>query len=166
MSSTVTSVRHCWQYTQPLSLAVRCGNDSYNTNNPSASSVTVISDCSHSCSCTTYTRHSYCPRAAFISLRASDNICSYYSRSLRAESICIRTISLAPCGPVVLYPIFFSLHLSALFTSQKYSGSEKHGSRSSFKLSRKIPFIKKRETSLADGGDDSKRKEHHCCVHL
>lgn len=65
-------------------------------------------------------------------------------------------------GPVVQFDcvplIFFPLHLSTLSPSQKYSGSEKRGPRSSFKLSRKIPFIKKRETSPADGGDDSKRK--------
>ena len=67
----------------------------------------------------------------------------------------------------LLYPLsFFPLRLPILSRSQKYSGSEKRGPRSSFKLSRKIPFIKKRETSPADGGDDSKRKEHHCGVHL
>jgi len=43
---------------------------------------------------------------------------------------------------------------------RKLSASEKRGARSSFKLSRKIPFIKKREASPADGSDETKEEEH------
>ena len=41
-SETVTVARRCQKYAQPLSPAVSRGNDSYNTNSPSASVVTVI----------------------------------------------------------------------------------------------------------------------------
>ena len=57
-----------------------------------------------------------------------------------------------PTSPV--YPP--SLFLLFLLSYQKLSASEKRGARSSFKLSRKIPFIKKREASPADGSDEPK----------
>jgi len=49
-----------------------------------------------------------------------------------------------------------SLFLIFILSYQKLSASEKRGARSSFKLSRKIPFIKKREASPADGSDEPK----------
>ena len=71
MSNLVTTVRRCQKYTQPLSSAVSCGNESYYTNSPTTSLVTVVRNHSQSCLCATYTSHSYYSRAAFISLRAS-----------------------------------------------------------------------------------------------
>ena len=44
----MTVARRC-QYAQPLSPTVSHGNDSYNTNSPSASVVTVIRNNSHTC---------------------------------------------------------------------------------------------------------------------
>ena len=60
---TAMTVRHYQLFAQPLSPAVSRGNESYYTNSPSASLVTVVRK---------YSSCSYYLRAAFISLRASD----------------------------------------------------------------------------------------------
>ena len=60
MSNTVT------QYAQPISHAVSHRIESYNTNNSSASLVTIISNYSYTYACVTYTSHSYYSRTAFI----------------------------------------------------------------------------------------------------
>ena len=66
MSNTVMTVRCCQLHAQPLSSIVSHGNESYNTDNPSASLVTVISNYSQPCSFAMYTSHSYYSRVAFI----------------------------------------------------------------------------------------------------
>ena len=65
-SNTVMTVRCCQLYAQPLSSTVSHGNESYNTDSPSASLVTVISNYSQPCSFAVYTSHSYYSRVATI----------------------------------------------------------------------------------------------------
>ena len=84
---TVTTVRHCQQYAQPLSPAVSHGIESYNTNNSSASLVTIISNYSHTYACVTYTSHSYYLRTAFILLSASN-----YAATIRGWRLFERSI--------------------------------------------------------------------------
>ena len=69
---TATTVRHYQLFAQPLSPAVSRGNESYYTNSPSASLVTVVRKYSQASACAAYSSCSYYLRAAFISLRASD----------------------------------------------------------------------------------------------
>ena len=64
---------------KPLSLAVSRGNDSYNTNSPSASVVTVVRNHSHMCARAEFTSCGYYLRAAFVSFK-SFRLCGYYSR--------------------------------------------------------------------------------------
>ena len=58
--------RRCQQYAQPLSPAVIRGNDSYNTNRPSASVVTIIRNHSYTCASAVFTSCGYYSKAAFI----------------------------------------------------------------------------------------------------
>ena len=51
MSNTVMTVRHCQQYTQPLSPAVSHENELFNTNSSNASSVIVVRNYSNTCVC-------------------------------------------------------------------------------------------------------------------
>ena len=64
------------------------GNDSYNTNSPSASVVTVVGNHSHTCARAAFTSRSYYSRAAFISFK-SFGLCDYYSRaaSIRRNTV-------------------------------------------------------------------------------
>ena len=65
MSNTVTTVRCC--------PAVSNGNESYNTNSPSTSLLTIVRIYLHTCTSATYTNCGYNLRAAFILLRASNS---------------------------------------------------------------------------------------------
>ena len=69
-SETVMVARCCQYNKQPLSPAVSRGNNSYNTNSPSASVVTVIRKHSHTCVCATFTSHGYYSTAGFISFKS------------------------------------------------------------------------------------------------
>ena len=89
----VIVARHCQQYVQPLSLAVSRCNDSYNTNSPSASVVTIIRNHSHMCARAAFTSRSYYLRVAFISFK-SFGLCGYY---LRVVSIRRNTVSCFSC---------------------------------------------------------------------
>ena len=62
---TVTVARRCQKYAQPLSPAVSHGNDSYNTNSPSASVVTIRNH-SHTCAPAVFTSRGYYLRVVFI----------------------------------------------------------------------------------------------------
>ena len=79
MSETVTVARRCQLCVQPLSPAASYGNDSYNTNSPSASVVTVVRNHSHTCMHAVFTSCGYYSRAVFI-LFKSFRLCSYYLR--------------------------------------------------------------------------------------
>ena len=70
-SETVTIVSHCQQYAQPLSPAVSCGNNSYNTNSPDASMVTIFS---------MLCLLAVASRVEFLSFKRL-GLCSYYSRA-------------------------------------------------------------------------------------
>ena len=89
----VIVARHCQQYVQPLSPAVSRCNDSYNTNSPSASVVTIIRNHSHMCARAAFTSRSYYLRVAFISFK-SFGLCGYY---LRVVSIRRNTVSCVSC---------------------------------------------------------------------
>ena len=70
MNETVmelTTARCCQWYAQLFNPAVSQGNDSYNTNSPSTSMVTVVRNCSHTCAHATYASHGYYLRVVFIS---------------------------------------------------------------------------------------------------
>ena len=69
-SDTVTTVRRCQWYAQPLSPAASHEKELYNTNSPSSSPLIVVRNYSHTCACAAYTSCGYYSRAAFISLRA------------------------------------------------------------------------------------------------
>ena len=72
-NNTVTAVRHCQWYAQPLSSTVSCGKESYNTNSPRASLAgNHRQKLSQSCLCAMYTSRGYFSRVAFILLRASN----------------------------------------------------------------------------------------------
>ena len=49
-----------------MRLAVSRGNESYNTNSPSASPLAVVRNYSHMCVCAAYSSRSYCSKVAFI----------------------------------------------------------------------------------------------------
>ena len=68
-------------YVQPLSHAVSCGNELYNTNSPSASLVIVVSNYSHTYTCAIYTSRGYYSRAAFISFSASNYAATIFDGS-------------------------------------------------------------------------------------
>ena len=55
---------------QPLNSAISCENDSYTTNIPTTTVVTVIRKYLYKCVCAVYTICSYYLRAEFISFRA------------------------------------------------------------------------------------------------
>ena len=79
-SDTVTTVRRCQWYTQPLSPAVCRWNESYNTKSLSASPVTVVRNYSYTCVCAAYTNRGYYLRASFILLRASNCTTTIWGR--------------------------------------------------------------------------------------
>ena len=65
-------------HTQPFSPAVSHGNDSYNTNSPSASVVTVVRNHSHTWARAAFTSCGYCSRVTFIAFKSFE-LCGYYS---------------------------------------------------------------------------------------
>ena len=89
-SEMVTTARRCQLYAQPLSPAVSCGNDSYNTNSPSASVVTIVRNLSYmyTCVCAMFSSRGYYSRAAFTAFRSS-GLCSYYLRVATIRGWCL-----------------------------------------------------------------------------
>ena len=81
-SETVTVTRCCQQYAQPVSPAVSRGNNSYKTNSPSASVVTIVRNHLHTCACVcaAFISCGYYSRVVFISFK-SFGLCGYYLRA-------------------------------------------------------------------------------------
>ena len=76
----MVAARRCQQHVQHLSPSVSRGNDSYNTNSPNASRVTVVRNHLHTCARAAFTSRGYYSRAAFISFK-SFGLCGYYLRA-------------------------------------------------------------------------------------
>ena len=64
-SNTVTNVKHCQYFVQPLSPVVSHRNESFNMNCPSASLLTTVRKYLHTCMCCA-SSHVYCLRAVLI----------------------------------------------------------------------------------------------------
>ena len=64
-SNTVTNVKHCQYFVQPLSPVVSHRNKSFNMNCPSASLLTTVRKYLHTCMCCA-SSHVYCLRAVLI----------------------------------------------------------------------------------------------------